>query len=191
MAKGEAAKQLFGEEVVTKMGAAAAADAAKHIAAGDFLTAAYSASHAVRLAGEQPWGDEAQQSMASALRSEIVEDLTLNRDASAASRAATYEMLTGEVPWTAAEVARMHEALSAVPERPAAYSELAVVDQMADFLVLGGVAFWKEDEFQEMRRAAIVDFQHRMEAGEEALAADRVAFIDVLQAAHEASLAQR
>jgi hypothetical protein len=188
MAKGEAAKQLFGEDVVTKMAAAAATDAAKHIAAGDYLTAAYSASHHVRLAGERPWGEGAQNNMMAMLRSEIVEDLTLNRDASAASRAATYEMLTSEIPWTAEEVLRMHEALSAVPERPDAYSELSVVDQMADFLVLGGRPFWKEDEFHEMRRAAIVDFQHQIEAGEEALAADRVAFIDVLQAAHEASL---
>lgn len=186
MAHGEPARQLFGTELVARLAAAAAQDAAEHIGTGEYVAASFSAAHHVRLTGERPWGDEAQEQMASLLHAEIEEDLREDRDESAASRAATYQMLTDTVPWSAGEIERMHTVLKQIPETPGAYGELVIVDQMADYLVLGGEVFWTEDEYQEMRRTAIVDFQHRMDANEEALAADRLAFIDVLQEGIEA-----
>jgi hypothetical protein len=186
MAYGEPARQLFGSELVDRLAAAAASDASQHITQGEYLAASFSAAHHVRLTGERPWGDDAQQLMADQLKVEIDDDLKGARDDSAASRAATYQMLTGAVPWQGEELERMYRALKDVPETPGAYGELVIVDQVADYLVLGGEVFWTEDEYQEMRRAAIVDFQHRMDAKEEALAADRLAFIDVLQQGIEA-----
>ncbi len=186
MPHGEPARQLFGAELVTRLAAAAAMDASKHIAAGEFLTASFSAAHHVRLTGERPWDDQAQQQMADALRAEVEDELRAGRDASAGSRAATYQMLTSSVPWAGAELKRMLTALKTMPETPGAYEQLVVVDQIADYLVLGGEVFWTEDEFQDMRRTAIVDFQHCMDNNEDALAADRLAFIDVLQEGIEA-----
>jgi hypothetical protein len=138
------------------------------------------------LTGERPWGDAAQEEMVTQLHAEIEDDLRESRDDSAASRAATYQMLTDTVPWSGDELERMFAALKDIPPTPGAYGELVIVDQVADYLVLGGEVFWTEDEYQEMRRAAIVDFQHRMDANEEALAADRLAFIDILQQGIEA-----
>jgi hypothetical protein len=186
MAHGEPARQLFGAELVARLAAAAAKDASEHITAGQYLTAAFSAAHHVRLSGERPWGDDSQQLMAAQLQTEIEQDLSEKHDASAASRAATYQMLTDTVPWGPAEVERMYAALKVIPETPGAYANLVIVDQMADYLILGGEPFWTEDEYQEMRRTAIVDFQHQMDAKKEALAADRLAFIDVLQQGIEA-----
>src|SRR5581483_311354 len=157
MAHGEPSRQLFGSELVNRLAAAAAADAQDHISKGEYLTAAFSAAHHVRLTGEHPWGDDAQAQMAQLLQAEIQDDLRADNDDSAASRAATYQMLTDTVPWASDELDRMFTALKDIPETPGAYAELGIVDQIADYLVLGGEVFWTEDEYQEMRRTAIVD----------------------------------
>src|SRR4051812_162784 len=120
---GEAVRQIFGDDMVGKVAQAAARDAAEHISAGEFVAAAFSASHFVRLMNERPWGEEAQTSMAGGLKSEIEDDLREARDAVAASRAATYQMLTGESPWSGEKLQRMLDALSPVPESPGAYGE--------------------------------------------------------------------
>src|SRR2546423_10400278 len=55
MAYGEAARQVFGDEIVTKFASAAASDANHHLTSMDFLAAAFSAAHFVRLTGQTAW----------------------------------------------------------------------------------------------------------------------------------------
>jgi hypothetical protein len=186
MAYGEAARQVFGDVVVTKFAAAAASDTQQFLASSDYLAAAFSAAHFVRLTGRKDWTAEDEQRMAADLTEEAKLGLQAGHDAGAAGRAASLQMLTGESPWTEEEMERLRKALGEVPAESHAYASVAVADQMADYLILGGPLFWSADEFHEMRTAVIVDFEHCVRQGADVLAADRLAIFDVLEAGLEA-----
>ena len=185
MAYGEAARQVFGAAVVTKYASAAASDAQHYVTSNDFLAAAFSAAHFVRLTGSKDWSDEDQERMSTQLIEEVRLGLQSGHDAGAASRAASLQMLTGDSPWTEEEMERLRKALSDIPAQSHVYASVSVADQMADYLLLGGPLFWSADEFHEMRTAVIVDFEHCVSRGADVLAADRLAIFDVLEAALE------
>jgi hypothetical protein len=183
---GEGARQVFGNETVSKFASAAASDANRHLALMDFLAAAFSAAHFVRLTGGPNWSSEKQERMAVELRGAVRSELEAGHDASAGLRAASHQMLTGENPWTDEELERLRVALRDLPGETHVYNLVSVADQIADYLLLGGPIFWTEGEFHEMRTAVIADFQKCVEGGQDILAADRLAIFDVIEANLEA-----
>jgi hypothetical protein len=183
---GAAARQVFGDETVSKFASAAASDANRRLALMDFLAAAFSAAHFVRLTGGPNWTSDKQERMAAELREEVRSALEAGNDVNAGRRAASHRMLTDESPWTEAEMERLRAALRELPGQTHVYKSVAVADQMADYLLLGGPVFWSEDEFHEMRTAVITDFAACVEKGEDILAADRLAVFDVIEANLEA-----
>jgi hypothetical protein len=105
--------------------------------------------------------------------------------------AACHTMLTGLSPWSEPEMERLRVALADLPSGLEPYSSIAEADQLADFLLLDGAPFWSTEEFQDLRRATIVDFEHCVERSDGVLAADRLAVFDVIQEAIEGSQARR
>ena len=187
MPYGIAARAIFGDDVVSKFAAVAAADANHHLASRDFLGAAFSAAHFVRLTGRQSWAEEDHTRMSGELQQSVTLLRQADDAAGAASRAATYQMLTGENPWSESETEGLRDALKALPGQRHVFSSMSVAEHLAQYLLLGGPIFWTEDEFHEMRKAAIMDFEACVQRGDEALAADRLAIIDVIEANLEAS----
>ncbi len=189
MASGDAARQVFGEEVLRKYTSAAADDVTHHLSADDVLAATYSAAHYNRLTGKPSWTAVEHERMVSELKDEVQLGLDAGHDAEAAERAAAYEMLTGEAPWPDDQLERMRAALRNAPNGRNVYASVGTADQLADYVLLGGEPFWDEDEFHEMRTAVIADFKACVEAGDDVLAADRLAVFDVLEASFEARVA--
>ncbi len=183
---GEAVRQVFGDEVVGKYASAAVAEAMRHIQANDFLAAAFSAAHAVRLTARTAWTDGDQERMAAELANEVALGLQAGHDTEAAERAASLQMLTGEAPWSDEEAERMRTAVGQVSGSRHIYASVSVADRLADYLVLGGQMFWTEEEFREMRTAVINDYEACLERGDEVLAADRLAIFDVIESSFEA-----
>lgn len=189
MANGDSAAEVFGREVVDRYGSAAGEDARYHIGRGDFGAAGYSAAHAVRL-GRRDWTDVEQTHIADHLRAEVEKLLGVSHDAEAAPLAACHAMLTGLAPWSDSELERLRQALSDLPSGLEPYSSVAEADKLADYLLLGGAPFWSVEEFQDLRRATIVDFEHCVERNDGVLAADRLAIFDVIEEAIEGAHAR-
>ncbi len=183
---GDAARQVFVAEVVNAGGAAAAADAVRRIGANDFLAAAFSAAHSVRLTARTAWTSSDQERMVAELSDEVALALRAEHDASAAKRAALLVVLSGQFPGSEEEVGRLRKALSTMVGTGQVYRSVSVADQVADYLLLGGQPFWSEDEFRDMRAAVIADFEDCMSRGDHVLAADRLAIFDVLESSYDA-----
>jgi hypothetical protein len=186
MAYGMAAREIVGNEIVSKFALAAAANSKHYRALGDFLGAAFSAAHVVRLTGRQSWADDDQERMAKELQQSVTLHLQANDGIGAVTQAASYQMLTGERPWTEAEMEPLKKALEDVPGLRHVFRSVVVAEKLAHHLLLGGPSFWTEEEFHEMRTAVITDFEACAQRGEDALAADRLAILDVLEANFEA-----
>jgi hypothetical protein len=187
MPYGMAVRGIFGDEVVSKFASVAAANTNHHLASSDFLGAAFSAAHFVRLTGRQSWADDDQERMSGELKQSVTSQQQANDSAGAASRAASYQMLTGEIPWTESETEEMRSALKILPGERHVFSSVSVAERLAHYLLIGGPIFWTEDEFHEMRKAVITDFEACVQRGDEALAADRLAIFDVIEGNLEAS----
>ncbi len=185
MTFGAAARQVFGDAIVNKFASAAAADANRHLVSMDFLAAAFSAAHFVRLMGQTAWSSEDQERMLSGLVTEVRLALGAGHDEVAASRAASHQMLTTENPWTWEETEGARKALSSIPDENDPYVSVVVAAQIADYLLLGGPIFWSETEFHDMRSALIADFEDTSGRGDDVLAANRLAIFDVLEASLE------
>ena len=187
MPYGMAVRGVFGDEIVSKFASAAAADANHHLASMDFLGAAFSAAHFVRLTGRQSWAEEDQERMSGELRQGVTLHLQADDAAGAASRAALLQMLTEETPWTGSELEDLRKALQDLPGQTHVFTSMVVAEQISHYLLLGGPILWTEDEFHEMRTAVISDFEACVQRGDDALAAARLATFDVLEANLEAA----
>ena len=116
MPYGMAARGIFGDEVVGKFAAVAAANANHHLASRDLLGAAFSAAHFVRLSGRRSWSDEDQERMSQELRQSVTLNLQAGDAVSAAARAASYQMLTDEAPPVGeAEIEELRKSITALP----------------------------------------------------------------------------
>src|SRR5690349_7643246 len=114
MAYGMAAREIFGDEVVSKYAAVAASNANRHLASGDLLAAAFSAAHFVRLTGRQSWAEADQERMANELRESVGLQAQAGDGVTASARAASYHMLTEELPWSEEELEGLRKNLAEV-----------------------------------------------------------------------------